>query len=104
MIMKFIFQYISKDEVINITRNSDLKGKIDHCNNIFTFLSIRRWIMAILIMKEIEKDCQNKHVIVIIVKVAKSKEMNIIKTTKKDYNNKEKLKISTDNFLIKKKI
>ena len=42
MIMKFIFQYISKDEVINITRNSDLKGKIDHCNNIFTFLSIRR--------------------------------------------------------------
>ena len=55
-------------------------------------------------MKEIEKDCQNKQVIVIIVKVAKSKEMNIIKTTKKDYNNKEKLKISTDNFLIKKKI
>ena len=104
MIMKFIFQYISKDEVINIIRNSDLKGKIDHCNNIFTFLSIRRWIMAILIMKEIEKDCQNKQVIVIIVKVAKSKEMNIIKTTKKDYNNKEKLKISTDNFLIKKKI
>lgn len=49
-----------------------------------------------------KQDCKNKHQIVIINKMVKNNQKNIMKTAKKDCKNKRKINI--ENYLTRKKI
>ena len=58
-------------------------------------------MITILIIKEIEKNFQNKYKTVTIIKVVGNEQQNIMKTLKKDCKNK--LKINIGNFMVKKR-
>ena len=96
------FWYMEKDEAINIPQKFWFNIKKWIIVKII-FLSVHKWwIITILNIKEIEKNCYNKQKTVIIMKLVRKRQINIIKEMKKGCWNKHEINI--ENYHIKKKV